>query len=96
MTTVDEAAEVQQPFSPLVAAVLTQMVTDRNFTTNALIDNYKAQLLSRDAELYAIRAVVSQLLEGPYMPMPGAIYSAVFNPRSDLIEKYKANKEVGW
>lgn len=77
-----------QPFSPLVGAVLTQMISDSQFTTNALIDNYKAQLLDREAELYAIRQGVAALLGHPWTPSSEAVSSAVFAPSQALREEY--------
>lgn len=95
MTTVDEPAEVQ-PFSPLIGQIFTQMFKDSHFTHNAVIEGLQNALDDRDAELSAIRQGVSMLLSGPYMPNPDAIRRAVFYPDKELIDEYKANKEVGW
>lgn len=83
-----EGADEQQPFSPLVGAVLTQMFSDSRATTNALIDNYKAQLLAREAELYAIRTGLEELFDHPWMPSPDAIRQAVHAPSSALRAEY--------
>jgi len=63
------------------------MHRDTAFTTNALIDSYKAQLVSAYAELYAIREGVSALLQGPYAPSARAIQSAVFTPEQFLLDE---------
>lgn len=88
--------EQDQPFSPLVGAIFTQMFEQSASITTQVMDNYQAQVEVLEAELYAIRNGVSLLLSGPYMPMPDAIRRAVFYPDKELIEEYKANKEVGW
>lgn len=92
------SAEVEQdqPFSPLVANVLTAMASQTAAITEQVMDNYKAQVEDLEAELSAIRTGVAQLLAGPYMPTPDAIRRAVFYPDQKLIDEYKANKEVGW
>lgn len=95
MTAVDETRE-QQPFSPLVAAVVTQMFTDSAAVNSRVIDNLERTVADLEAELYAIRTDVQRLLDGPYMPNPDLIRSAVFVPSAKLIDEYKANKEVDW
>lgn len=78
----------EQPFSPVVAAVLTKMFSDSAATTNAVIDNYRAQLLDREAELYAIRQGVAALLGHPWTPSSEAVSQAVFTPSHALREEY--------
>lgn len=90
------AVEQGQPFSPLVADVLSAMTAQTASITNQVMDNYQAQVESLEAELYAVRQGVSLLLSGPYMPMPDAIRRAVFYPAQELIDEHNANKEVGW
>lgn len=90
------ATEQDQPFSPLVADILGAMASQTAAVTNQVMDNYQRQIEDLEADLYAIRQGVSLLLSGPYMPMPEAIRAAVFYPAQNLIDEYKANKEVGW
>lgn len=94
-TTVDEPAG-QQHLSPLMAAIFTRMFAESAATTNALIDSLQHRADEAEAELYAIRTGVERLLAGDYMPNPDAIRRAVFCPDKELINEYKANKEVGW
>lgn len=86
--------ESDQPFSPLVGAIFTQMLTDSAATTNALLDSYSSRLLDAEAELYAIREAVSALFYGDYMPTQKAVQRAVFSPPKHLIDEYKAMQEA--
>lgn len=86
------STEADQPFSPFVGELVTQMFKDSAFTANALVDGLNAQLLDRDAELYAIRTEIEYLFAAPYMPNPDAIRQAVFNPSKRLFDEYKASR----
>ena len=78
----------EQPFSPLVGAIITKMFDDRTAIENALIDGYKAQILDLEAELYAIREGVNALLGHPWTPSSDAISGAVFLPSPALRDVY--------
>lgn len=90
------AVEQDQPFSPLVADILGAMASQTAAVTNQVMDNYQRQIEDLEAEVWAIREGVSRLLAGPYMPHPDSIWQATFHPAQELIDEYKANKEVGW
>jgi len=95
MTTVSrtpDGADEHLPFSPLVADVLTSMFTQTAGITNTLLDSYQATIDDLEAERYAVQYGIDQLLAGPWMPTPDAIRDAVFYPRQDLIDEYKARK----
>lgn len=84
--------QAEQPFSPLVGAVLTQMIEDSAATSKLLQELNEARILDRDAELYAIRTGVSRLLDSPYMPTSDAIHEAVFYPDWTLVESYRQQR----
>jgi len=97
MTTVSSTpgdADEQRPFSPLVADVISSMFARSAATTNTLLDLRQAMIDDLEAERYAVQHGIDQLLAGPWMPTPDAIRDAVFYPRKDLIDEYKARKEA--
>jgi chemotaxis regulatin CheY-phosphate phosphatase CheZ len=75
-------------FSPLVGQVITAMISQTHDTTNRLIDSLTEQLSESQAEVDAIRAGVAELLDGPYMPTPDAIYRALY-PSEAMRERYR-------
>ena len=98
MTTVSrtpDGADEQQPFSPLVADVFTAMFALSAATTTTLLDLRQSMIDDLEAERYAVQHGIDQLLAGRWMPTPDAIRDAVFYPRKDLIDEYKARKEAG-
>lgn len=76
------------PFSPTVAAVLSQMIADGHATTNALIDALTARATRAEAELDAVRAGVTGLLSGRYMPTPAAIQQALW-PDAETVDRFR-------
>lgn len=71
----------------LLGAIFSQMSSDRAYTTNALLDNYKGQAEKAEATLDAIRWKVEVLLDGDYMPTPTALLRAMW-PSDDLIKTF--------
>lgn len=92
MSTVSRTPDEQ----PLIGSLVTTLFANSVTTTNRLLELADARIEAAEAELYAIRHGVDQLLAGKWMPTPDAIREAVFEPSQKLIEEYKANKEVGW
>ncbi len=91
MTAQTEA--VDQPFTPLVAGIVSSMFEQSRVTTATLIDSLTAQLADRDAELAAIRERINALLGGDYMPTPAAILDALY-PTQALIAHYRQEDET--
>jgi hypothetical protein len=80
-----DAGDADQPFSPLVGAIFTQMATDSANTTNWLIDSYKRQLREALAELWAIRTGITGLLNEPWAPSARSVHNAVLFPADELL-----------
>lgn len=93
MVTKSKAPE-EQPFSPVVAAVLTQMFTDSANVTNTLLDNYRREIRELRAELAAVRTGVGELLSGPYAPSESAIQRAVYFPPNELVQQFIEAEEA--
>lgn len=67
-----------EPFSPFVAAILTAQADLTAATTNALVASLTERAEAAEAELAAIRADVTALLTGRYVPNPNAIHEALY------------------
>lgn len=80
------------PFSPVVASVLSKMIADGHATTNALIDAWTARATRAEAELDAVRAGVTRLLSGRYMPTPAAIQHALW-PDDETVDQFREGGE---
>ena len=78
------------PYTPLVAAVLTQMANDTAFTTNALLDSYKHRADKAEATLNLIREHIGDLLAGPYMPTSLALAAALWPSDAAVEAEMKA------
>jgi len=73
-----------QPFSPLVGDILTQMITDTAATTNTLIDSLTLSAETAKAEIRAIRSGINALLDGPWMPTSDAIRGALWPSEAEI------------
>lgn len=80
------------PISPLVADLVTSMLTATQHTTNLVIDNLNRDLATEKARLAAIHCAVLDLLDGPWMPMPDAIRRALY-PSAEMIATYREDGE---
>lgn len=78
----------QQPISPLVADLITASLKQSQWTANTLIDNLTEDLAKAQAEIAAMRAVVSELLDGPYQPTSAAIERALY-PSAAMIDRFR-------
>lgn len=81
-----------QPISPLVAELMTASMTATNAVTGQVIDNLTKRAEEAEAMVKAIRCKVSNLLAGPYMPMPAAIEGALW-PSDDYVARFLPPKE---
>jgi hypothetical protein len=72
----------------LVVELMRRNASNAAWTTNQLLDGYRADLATRTAELAAIRAGVSALLAGPWMPTSDAIRDALY-PAAEVIDLYR-------
>lgn len=81
-----------QPFSPLVGAVITTMFEQSAATTNRLIESLQYQLAHEQARNDAIVWKISQLCDGPHVPNPALIRSALY-PSDELIARFKKEAE---
>lgn len=77
-----------QPISPLVANLVTAMMTASHNTTNALIDGLTEQRDKAEATVDAIREAVIQLLDGPYAPSAAAIERALW-PTAEVVDRFR-------
>ena len=64
--------------SPLVADVLTSMLTQTQQATESVIDDLTSDLDRARAVIGLIREDIYALLDGPYMPTPGAIADCLY------------------
>jgi hypothetical protein len=92
----EQHREEDQPFSPLVGALITRMFEDSASINSRVIENLEHTVDTLTAELYAIRTGVAQLIDQPWTPSNEAIRGAVFFPSKQLVDEYHANKEVSW
>lgn len=77
-----------QPFSPLVAQILTAQQEMAQFATNAVIDGLTEDVARAHATLAAIRHGIEALTAGPWTPTPEAILAALY-PTADVIADYR-------
>jgi len=80
------------PISPLMADLMTSMLTATQHTTNLVLDNLNTDLATERARVDAIRAGVLDLMDGPWMPMPDAIRRALY-PSAEMIAAYREDGE---
>ena len=80
-----ETPSDKPPIHPLMAAVVTQMFKDSEFTTNALLDSYEHQAQMAEVTLELVRGRIGDLLSGDYMPTSHALVAALW-PSDALIE----------
>lgn len=77
-----------QPFSPLVAQILTaQHELSRQISGN-LTDSLMAQVADLNAELDAVRSRVMGLVCGDFMPTPVAIQKALY-PNKETVARFR-------
>ena len=74
--------------SPLVAAIFTQMAADSEFTTNTLLGAYRSEIADLRATLTAVRAGITCLLDGDYMPTSAALERALW-PSSAVVDFHR-------
>jgi hypothetical protein len=86
------STEADLPFSPFVAELITASYAITASTTNAVLDLQQARIDELEAELYAVRSGVGQLLSGRWMPTSAALQDALYCPAQRLIDEYKASK----
>jgi uncharacterized coiled-coil protein SlyX len=82
------STHTEQPFSPLVADILTAMTSQTAAITNQVIDGLTEQLADSRAEVDAIRERIHELLSGPYLPNPEAIERALY-PSPEARARYR-------
>ncbi|MEU8157990.1 hypothetical protein AB0B94_30425 [Micromonospora sp. NPDC048986] len=82
------APNTEQPFSPLVAQILTANASYAAQTSSALIDSLAAEVATLRAQRAAIREGVRQLLDGEYMPTPAAIIRRLY-PTATTVDLYR-------
>lgn len=86
MTTPDQA------ISPLVADIMTAMMSQTHDVTNNIIESLTARADHSEAEIDAIRAGIQTLLDGPYMPTPDAILRALY-PSAEMVDRFHRDGE---
>jgi len=91
-STVDWSPRVDQPFSPLVAEILTAQRTQTAAVTEQVMANYRRDLAYERARRQAVQNAVLALLAGPWLPHPDAIAAALF-PSDELIATYRKDND---
>lgn len=89
-----ETAE-HSPIDPLLAAIISQMFADSAATTNALLDSYKHTTDRATASLGLVRARISELLDGPYLPSPDALRAALWPSDAEIEAEIEAGAGDG-
>lgn len=84
-------AEPDQPFSPLVADILSAQVAMTADTTNALIETLQRQLADAHAREAAVEAGIERLLDGPYAPSESAIRRALY-PTPSFVDQFRQSE----
>lgn len=82
------------PFSPLIAEILTAQRTETMAATNAVITNLTRLLETEEARRRAVQEAVLRLLDGPWMPHPRLIESALF-PSDETIDAHRPGSSSG-
>lgn len=77
-----------QPFSPLVAQILTAQAQFSSQVSGNLIDSLMAQVADLNAELDAVRSRVMGLICGDFMPTPMAIQKALY-PSKETVARFR-------
>lgn len=77
-----------QPFSPLVADILTNMATTSANTTNTIIQDLTSRAETAEATIAIIRGHIGKLLGGPWMPNPDTIRGALW-PTPEEIDMFR-------
>lgn len=86
-----DMAEVDPASMELVVRIMQQNAKDAAWTTNELLHGYKSRAEEAEAALALIRARVSALLDGPYMPTSHAIEAALW-PSSEQVQNWRGVK----
>lgn len=77
----------QQPFSPLVAKILTAQADMTHAAVNTVIDNLNEDVIRLRATLAEVRDGVLDLITGDVMPTPRAIERALWPEPEALAER---------
>lgn len=85
------STDPDQPFSPLVASILTANATETARVTNLVIENLERQLDEAKALLAAVEEGVGALISGPHMPTTHAIERALYPP-SHVVDRYRKDQ----
>jgi endonuclease III len=77
----------QQPFSPLVAQILTAQADMTHAAVNTVIDNLNEDVIRLRATLAEVRDGVVALIDGDVMPTPRAIERALWPEPEAVAER---------
>ena len=84
----DKTAEpISAAGASLALILMGKMAEDTAATTNALIESLTNQLAEANARIDLIRTGVAALLDGPWMPTPDTIITALY-PMHDRVKQY--------
>lgn len=72
----------------LLAAIVSQNARDAAWTANTLIDSYQEEAAKAQATLAAIRACITEMANGDYMPTGAAFVRALY-PSADVIDAFR-------
>lgn len=86
MTT--DVEPTRQPFSPLVAQIITAQHQMYRDTSSRLIDSLTAQLADAHAHADAVTDGIERLLAGDFMPTPAALRRALY-PSAEVVAQYR-------
>lgn len=69
---------------PLIASLMEASMAQTHAVTDSLIDSLTHRAKRAEAQLQIVREVVTALLDGPWMPTPDAIRSALWPSRETV------------
>lgn len=89
----DNASDDTVVIPQLVADLMGASAADAQQVANRLIENLRAALDDREAELAAIRWGTERLIYGDYMPTTNALAKAL-HPSPEVIARFRRKREA--
>lgn len=82
----------------LVFALMEKSMAETQRTVQQVENNYRLQIMRLHGTIAAMRQHADELLNGPYVPQPQAVYRAMIVPDAELVAEFAREyaEKHGW